>query len=122
MPCKTDLPLSSQYEWVEHMLCLACRNLTKDQMINIKGLDGYIGLLEWYRTHIMDDAGYFYRKINNINVQSQEHKDIGLDKIFSFEEERNLYYERQLQRCHDEAKRLGLRLIVNDKFVSLDND
>jgi len=117
MPCKFDPPSVTENEWLEHMLCQACRHLTKEQMMSIKGLDIYYGLLDWYINHLMFDASYYHPKSEH-NAHTAHNKPPSM--IVISEQERILYNERQLQRCYHEAKRLGLKLIINEECTRIE--
>lgn len=105
MPCITDPPSVTEAEWLEHMLCQVCRLLTKEQMIKISGLDIYIGLFEWYKQHLMQDAYHYFKENQN------SHLDSNRDQLSLHSKE---YCLEQLERCKNEAKRLGLNLEVRD--------
>lgn len=86
MPCFVESPSCPEQEWIEYMLCQACRYLTIEQLIEIQGLDCYQGLYDWYKHHITMD---FMRNHAENN-----------------EEEKN--------RCIDEAKRIGCKLYIDE--------
>jgi hypothetical protein len=117
MPCKVDPPSVSEIEWLEHMLCQACRFLTKEQLMQIKGLDIFQDLFSWYKFHIATDA-FYYKQMRN--TEHTTLKDSVLD--LPTDDEKKERAEKEVQRCKNEAKRLGLALEITKNYVSINKE
>lgn len=108
MPCIVDPPSVTKEEWLEHMLCKACRFLTKEQLDSIQGLDCYMNLSSWYNSHLMDDFRYF----NGIANIKEYH-----DKPFSFSihampEEIEELKRIENNRIKIESEKIGREIII----------
>lgn len=108
MPCKVDPPSVTTEEWLEHMLCKACRFLTKEQIQSIHGIDCYVGLSDWYQSHLMADFSYF----NGIRDPKDYH-----DKPFSFvihamPEEVEELKQKENKRIKEESEKMGYEISI----------
>jgi len=75
MPCHVDKPSISHYEWVEWMLCQACQMLSAKQIEGINDKNGYVGMAEWYVSHLLND--YMKNQGNDEQIsfyQSEAHR------------------------------------------------
>jgi hypothetical protein len=66
MPCYTKPSSISEQQYVTIMLCRACKFLTKEQMQSINNIDCYIGLYQWYLSHLLEDVN------NNEDNQNEQ--------------------------------------------------
>ena len=112
MPCIVDPPSVTQEEWLEHMLCQACRFLTREQIQAVRGLDIYQDLWGWYTSHLMLDARHYF------NGKETEHATFKEDVLALSDLD---YAKKQLDRCFQEADRLGLVLKVSEGRSSIEN-
>lgn len=83
--CKVKLEFSelSEEEFTEK-LCFLCRELTKDQMMNIRPSNERICLFEWYKHHVSYDlmnaeteteTEFYKKEINRIGGKVKYEKD-----------------------------------------------
>lgn len=79
MPCHVDPPELSYEEYLEDMLCKACKFLTKKQMESIKDYDLYMGLIDWYKEHLLHDfsKNYYNNDPTEKNICLEEAKRLG---------------------------------------------
>lgn len=110
MPCIVEPSDITKEEWLEYMLCQACRFLTKEQIMKVQGIDIWQDLYNWYQGHLMTDAYHYSKK------QAAPHNSVEFHQSMYFVEE---FCEKQLQRCFSEAKKLGLQLTIEEHSVSI---
>ncbi len=60
MPCICDEPSMSIQQYVELMLCKACKHLTRKEMESIDNIGDYTGLFSWYVDHLLHDFSKNY--------------------------------------------------------------
>lgn len=77
MPCYVEAPEMSFKDHIELMLCKACKHLSREQIVKISPNTGYIGLLEWYCYHLLEDYNNNY---NNHDFSMQLNSDQDKDK------------------------------------------
>jgi len=113
MPCKVDPPSVTEAEWLEHMLCQACRYLTKEQINSIRGLDIYQDLWEWYISHLGTDLLYYSKEDNELAHTNLPYASMKMP------DEKKAYALQQIERCKREVTRLGLTLEIGEGYISI---
>lgn len=116
MPCITDAPSVTKSEWLEHMLCQACRYLTPKQIQSIRGLDIWQDLWPWYQGHLLMDIAH-YRKVSQEDHQENHYVPT---KMYHTEEEKKEYAQKQIERCISEAKRMGWKVEICEGSISIE--
>jgi hypothetical protein len=108
MPCIVDPPSVTESEWLSHMLCKACRFLTKEQIQSISGLDCYLDLDDWYRQHLMHDFSYF----NGLSNIKEYHDAPFSFVIHAMPEEIEELKIKENNRIKIEAKKMGYEILI----------
>lgn len=79
MPCICEEPEMKWEKQLEMMLEQACRYLNVDQLISIQGASnsGWIGLHEWYQSHLLADFSKNYDDKNSRQFYEEEAARLG---------------------------------------------
>lgn len=101
MPCMVEYENVTSTRNEKHLLCKACRLLTKKQMLEVLGRDGMYpsGLFEWYLQHLLQDYRYnkYIEKDNDAEFAKKELQRIGYEVI----KVDNRYEVTQIGSNHD---------------------
>src|SRR5262249_53350282 len=112
MPCKVEPSKVSAVEWLEHMLCKACQHLTREQILQINGLDIYSDLYNWYAEHLLSDAVYYNK---NFLLKDEEKSYINnaieydTPSLSLYDKDKRIEIQkREIERIYKEFNKLGL--------------
>lgn len=120
MPCKVDPPTVTKLEWLEHMLCKACQHLSAKQMIDIKGLDIYQDLTNWYISHLLTDAHYFNFEYLKKEPETNYHLQEFAEHIHSFHKDKIERASKEIKRIENELKKFNCRLIITGPGIGIE--